>query len=50
MCNAPAYCVFGPREGDGSDYGCWPDWWEVDGGIEDGEILKVSDLSEVPGD
>lgn len=50
MSNAPNYCLFGPHEGDGSDFGFWPDWWEVEGGIDDGEILKVSDLSEVPDD
>ncbi|WP_200249308.1 hypothetical protein [Lamprobacter modestohalophilus] len=50
MSHAPAYCTFGPHEGDGSDFGFWPDWWEVEGGIEDGEILKVEDLADVPDD
>ena len=47
---APLYCYFGAHEGDGSDFGFWPDWGAIELGIEFGEILKVSDLSEVPND
>ena len=27
---APAYCYFGAHEGDGSDFGFWPSWSEID--------------------
>jgi len=34
--------------GGGADWRFWPDWWEVDAGVEDAEILKVADRAEVP--
>ena len=40
---APAFCYFGATEGDGSDYGFWPN---LEAAEE--ESLKVSDLSEIP--
>lgn len=44
---AAPYCYFGAHQGDGSDFGFWPD---IDGLEEDshfGEVTKVSDPSEV---
>jgi hypothetical protein len=48
--NAPAYCVFAAHEGDGSDFGFCPDWPALCSDIEDGEVLKVDDLIDVPSD
>jgi len=42
---APAYSYFGAHEGDGSDFGYWPD---IDQADFDG--LSVADTSEVPAD
>jgi hypothetical protein len=47
---APTYCQFGAHEGDGSDYGFWPDDDAMSMAVSDGEAIKVSDLSEVPAD
>jgi len=48
--SAPAYCYFGAHEGDGSDFGFWPDWSALDDAVHDGDALKVSDLADVPDD
>ena len=47
---SPAYCYFGPHVGDGVDYGYWPDQTSIYEAVHDGELLSVSDLSEVPDD
>jgi hypothetical protein len=44
--HVPAYCYFGPIEGDGACIGVWPDWYAIDMDERDGEILRVSDLSD----
>jgi hypothetical protein len=44
------YCYFGNTEGDGSDFGCWPDIEALEEEARQGNILKVSDLADVPDD
>ena len=39
---APPYCYFGANEGDGSDFGYWPDWHQLD------ELPRVSDPADIP--
>jgi hypothetical protein len=45
--HAPALCYFGSLEGDGADYGFWIDHEQID---SDEDVLKVSDLAEIPDD
>ena len=45
---APQYCYFGAHPGDGSDFGFWLDHFTLEEDIETGELLAVSDLSEIP--
>src|SRR5690606_1963818 len=47
---APPFCYFGSLEGDGSDFGFWIDRFSLEEAIENGEVLRVEDLSEVPSD
>ena len=47
---APPFAYFGAHEGDGCDYGFWIAWESLDDATYDGELLKVSDLSEVTTD
>jgi len=47
---APPYVYFGALEGDGSDYGFWIDRHALQEAIENGEVLRVEDLSEAPED
>lgn len=47
---APAHCYFGAHPGDCSDYGFWPSEEFLQGYDDDGECLRVSDLSDVPDD
>ena len=47
---APPYVYFGANEGDGSDYGFWIDRYSLQEAIENDEVLRVEDLSEVPAD
>lgn len=46
---APEYCYVGSTEGDGACIGCWPILEEVQRAVRDGEILGVSDTSELQG-
>ena len=45
---SPPYAYFGAHEGDGSDYGFWPSHDAIEDAVHDGELLQVSDLSEIP--
>lgn len=45
---APPFCYFGSHPGDGCDYGFWPDLDALEDAVRCRDILKVSDLSEVP--
>jgi hypothetical protein len=45
---APSYAYFGSHPGNGSDFGYWPSFDQIDDAIHDGELLKVDDLSDVP--
>ena len=45
---APALTYVGAIEGDGACIGVWPDMNAFEDCVNDGEILKVSDLNEVP--
>lgn len=47
---APPYCYFGSLEGDGACFGWFIAWDSINEAILDGDMLKVSDLSEVPDD
>jgi hypothetical protein len=47
---APPYCYFGAHEGDGADFGFWPSMDSLNEDLQTGELLEVSDLSEVPDD
>jgi hypothetical protein len=38
--HAPAYCYFGASEGDGSDFGFWPDMLSID------ELPRIQDPNE----
>lgn len=47
---APPRCVFDALEGDGSCFGFWPDFEWLNGYNDDGETLRVDDLSAIPDD
>jgi hypothetical protein len=40
---APPYCYFGPRPGDGGDFGFWLDEDALRAAIHDGDVLEVVD-------
>ncbi|WP_201243289.1 hypothetical protein [Halochromatium salexigens] len=46
--HAPAFCYFGPHEGDGSDFGFWIDPDLIDEAEAEDELLRVADLDDVP--
>lgn len=47
---APSYTYFGAIEGDGAEFGFWPDIESLEMAVQDGEVLKVNDLPDVPDD
>lgn len=44
---APPYCYVGMHEGNGSNLGCWPMLDSIHEAIRDGELLQISDLSDL---
>lgn len=44
---APPFCYVGMHEGDASDLGVWFDHGAFEEACRDGEVLKVSDSSEI---
>lgn len=47
---APSYMYFGTLEGDGSDFGFWPDLEALKTSVYDGETLQVNDICNIPAD
>jgi hypothetical protein len=45
---APDFAYFGALEGDGAEFGFWPSIDSLEESVRDGEVLKVSDTSEIP--
>lgn len=45
---APPYTYFGASEGDGACFGFWPSLDSLEEDCRSGEVLKVSDTSEIP--
>lgn len=43
----PPYCYFGTNEGDGSDFGVWFSGASFEDACDGGEVIRVSDLSEI---
>jgi len=47
---APDYCYFGTAEGDDTNFGFWIDYDVIRDDLASNDLLRVSDLSEVPDD
>ena len=47
---APSYAYFGSTEGDGSDFGFWPDVNALEDAVRDGEVTKVNAGDALPYD
>lgn len=47
---APSYMYFGALEGDGSDFGFWPDLEALKTSVFDGDTLQVNDICDIPAD
>jgi len=45
---APPFMYFGASEGDGSDFGFWPDFDALEMAVIDKEVLKLDAGSEIP--
>lgn len=42
------YSYFGSLEGDGADFGFWPDMEQLERAVQDGEVIKVNDTGDIP--
>lgn len=47
---AAPYQYFGSHEGDGSDFGFWPDWESIRDEVRFGDLIEVSDPADIPAD
>ena len=47
---APSYMYFGALDGDGSDFGFWPDLEALKTSVFDGDTLQVNDICDIPAD
>jgi len=45
---APNYCYFGAHPDDGADFGFWISFDAIKEDIATGDLLQISDLSEIP--
>jgi hypothetical protein len=46
--HCPPFCWFGAHEGDGCDFGVWFSSESFEDACQQGEVLKVADLANVP--
>jgi len=47
---APPFCYFGTAEGDGADFGFWPEYDLIREALAGGDLLQVTDIREIPTD
>jgi len=47
---APPYCYFGTVDGDGADFGFWPEYDLIREALAGGDLLQVTDIREIPKD
>ena len=47
---APEFAYFGAIDGDGADFGFWPDFNHMEVAIADGDAIAVNDSAEIPAD
>ena len=47
---APPFCSFGLLEGDGTDFGFWPEYDLIREAIAGGDLLQIASVGEIPAD